>query len=156
MKLYGTTGVLEVISEAIKLKPPVLVYPVNDLDQELPIGWTANMTNEILSKNSQQLLPKLRDCIQMKQGSTVDDLYHALKHGTLNHVILQGEFVRSEGKPIRKPSLLNKVISNNELRKHQLKRETIFDEFNSIVRIQTNKKSVWQQTSHSQQPPPSI
>eukprot|EP01034_Spumella_vulgaris_P031881 gene31881-39384_t len=37
---YGTTGVLEAISEAVKLRPPVLCYPVCDLETECPFGWT--------------------------------------------------------------------------------------------------------------------
>jgi ribosome-binding ATPase len=140
---WGSTGVLEAISEAIKLKPPVLVYPVSDLDSELPIGWTASMTNEISSSNGK--LPILRDCLQFKQGSTVDDVFESLKHGALSHASIQGDFIRAEGKPIRKVVPLSSLVhTSKESRKHQLKRETVVDETNAILRIQTNKKSVWQ------------
>lgn len=140
---WGSTGVLEAISEAVKLKPPVLVYPVSDLDSDLPIGWTASMTNEVIASNGN--LPILRDCLQFKQGSTVDDVFEALKHGALAHASIQGDFVRAEGKPIPKVTSILTDLSHKELRKHQLKRDTIIDETNAILRIQTNKKSVWQQ-----------
>lgn len=143
LTLWGSTGVLEAISEAIRLKPPILVYPVSDLDSELPIGWTASMTNEVLANNGK--LPVLRDCLQFKQGSTVDDVFEALKHGALSHASIQGDFIRAEGKPIPKITSIIADVSNKELRKHQLKRETVIDETNSILRLQTNKKSVWQQ-----------
>jgi ribosome-binding ATPase len=138
---WGSTGVLEAISEAIKLKPPVLVYPVNDLDSEMPIGWTASMTNELSSSGAHP--PILRDCLQLKQGSTVDDVFEALKHGALPHASIQGDFIRAEGKTIVKGPLSG---TNKEPRKHQLKRETVVDESNAVIRIQTNKKSVWQQS----------
>lgn len=145
LSFWGSTGVLEAISEAIKLKPPVLVYPVNDLDSELPIGWSASMTNEITSSNGK--LPILRDCLQFKQGSTVDDVFESLKHGALSHASIQGDFIRAEGKPIRKvPPSSSLAHAGKESRKHQLKRETVIDETNAILRIQTNKKSVWQQS----------
>jgi ribosome-binding ATPase YchF (GTP1/OBG family) len=147
---WGGTGVLEAISEAVKLKQPVLVYPVCDLDLELPVGWTASMTNDLLasaSSNPTLKLPKLRDCLQFKQGSTVDDVFESLKHGALSHATIQGDFIRAEGKPNRK--LIVTDIPNRELRKHQLKRETILDDTNAIIRVQTNKKSVWQHSSHS-------
>jgi ribosome-binding ATPase len=144
LSCWGSTGVLEAISEAVKLKPPVLVYPVLDLDSELPIGWTASMTNEIVASNGR--MPILRDCLQFKQGSTVDDVFEALKHGALSHASIQGDFIRAEGKPIRKVPLSSLAHTGKESRKHQLKRESVVDETNAILRIQTNKKSVWQQS----------
>jgi ribosome-binding ATPase len=142
LSCWGSTGVLEAISEAIKLKPPVLVYPVNDLDSELPIGWTASMTNELSSSGGPP--PILRDCLQFKKGSTVDDVFEALKHGALSHASIQGDFIRAEGKAVSK--VASSGATNKEPRKHQLKRETVVDETNAIMRIQTNKKSVWQQS----------
>ena len=40
---YGGTGVLDAISAAVSLRPPVRVYPVSDLDSEAPVAWTSSM-----------------------------------------------------------------------------------------------------------------
>ena len=91
-------------------------------------------------------VPKLRDCILLKPGSTVSDVYDALKRGALPHVIVHGDFVRAEGKGL--DPLLHK--------KRQLGRDTVIDDSCSILRIQTNRKAVWQQNLHHQTAVPGV
>ena len=91
-------------------------------------------------------IPKLRDCIMLKPGSTVSDVYDALKRGALPHVIVHGDFVRAEGKGL--DSTLHK--------KRQLGRDTAIDESCVILRIQTNRKAVWQQHVHHQNVAPGV
>lgn len=146
------THIRQAISEAVKLRPPVLCYPVCDLDTECPIGWTPGKTSAsgggggdisqaaATSTNLQATggpsvaaLPRLQDCLQLKPGSTVGDVYDALKRGALSHsAVMQGEFVRADGRGIA----LTRVV--------QLRKDSVVDNTNCILRIQTNRKSVWQ------------
>jgi hypothetical protein len=161
---WGGTGVLEAVSAAVRLRPPVYCYPVSDLDSEAPVGWTAgkgigtginpgmgsgwtpssaSTTNSASSStsgavdsssSSSSQCPRLRDCILLKPGSTVGDVFDALKRGALAHVLLQGDFVRAEGRGLDPAS-----------RKRQLGREAVVGEACCVLRIQTNRKALWQQ-----------
>lgn len=129
---FGSTGVLEAISEAVKLKPPVLCYPVGDLDAETPVAWTASL----IAGNEPQLAsaPILRDCLQLKPGSTVEDLFEALKRGALRNATMHGDFVRAEGRGLERDAS----------KKVQLRRDSVLTESNCVVRLMANRKSVWQ------------
>lgn len=116
---------LQVISAAVSLNPPVLCFPVSDLDSEFPVGCS--------SSNSTEETPRLRDCVQLKPGSTVYDIYEALKKGTLGHVRVLGDFVRAEG------------TSLTCAKSFQLGRDVIIGPNNCVIKVQTNRKSVWQQ-----------
>ena len=81
------------------LKAPVLCYPVSDLETLAPVGscssnvpssssfTTASVGDGSIIKldklecayNSKDA--KLRDCLQLRPGSTVGDVYSALKRG---------------------------------------------------------------------------
>jgi hypothetical protein len=74
-------------------------------------------------------------------GSTVGDVYNALKRGALPHVIVHGDFVRAEAKGLD----LNTVS-----KKRQIGRDVIIDDTCCVIRIQTNRKSIWQQHQHHQ------
>jgi hypothetical protein len=103
----------------------MLCFPVSDLDSEFPVGFSSsNLTEET---------PRLRDCVQLKPGSTVHDMYEALKKGALSHVRVLGDFVRAEG------------TSLTCVKKNQLGRDVIIAPSNCVIKIQTNRKSVWQQ-----------
>jgi ribosome-binding ATPase YchF (GTP1/OBG family) len=103
----GSTNqpICQAISAAVRLRPPVLCYPVHDLDSEYPVGYstgktisnTIHPTNPSSSSSSSLSsstcpIPRLLDCIQFKPGSTVGDVYEALKRpGVLSHTVLSGE-----------------------------------------------------------------
>jgi hypothetical protein len=79
----------------------------------------------------------------MKPGSTVGDAFEALKRGVLSSsaAIVHGEFVRAEGRALG-------VASEKSVPKiAQLKKDSLLDATNSILRIQTNRKSIWQGAS---------
>lgn len=136
---------LQAISAAVALKPPTLCYPVSDLASECPVGWTASMGTP----------PRLQDCLQMKPGSTVGDVFEALKRGVISSsaAVVHGEFVRAEGRGL----LHNSAVVNATTsppphtlgwKVTQLRRDSVIDSSNCVLRIQTNRKSVWQaQTS---------
>jgi len=78
--------------------------------------------------------PRLRDCLALKPGSRVEDVYDALKRGALPHVVVQGDFVRAEGRGLDAATH----------KKKQIGREATIDATCAVLRIQTNRKSVWQ------------
>ena len=128
---WGSTGVLDALSEAVKLNPPVLCYPVSDLDSEMPI-WHSGNPNQ--SPNPQSSLSlRLHDCLQLKPQTTVHEVFEALKRNAIPQVTLHGDFVRAEGKPI-----------DPSAKRRQLRRDQIIDETNCVLRIYSNKKHTWQ------------
>ena len=141
---WGTTGVLEALSAAVALRQPVYVYPVADLDTEAPVGWTSSMGvggggsgsagAGMGGADGTSHVPRLRDCIPLKPGSRVEDVYDALKRGALPHVTVQGDFVRAEGRG----------LDTAAHKKKQIGREAVIDDTCAVLRIQTNRKSVWQ------------
>jgi hypothetical protein len=133
---FGSTGVLEAISEAVRLKPPVLCYPVGDIDTETPVAWSASLiAGNVTSSTDPNVIgaPILRDCLQLKPGSTVEDLFDALKRGVLRNATMHGDFVRAEGRGLDKKSA-----------KKQLRRDSVLAESNCVIRLMANRKSVWQ------------
>lgn len=118
----------------MSIKPPVYCYPVGDLESEAPMGWVHGMQVEV---------PRLRDCILLHPGSTVGDVYDALKKGALPHITVHGDFVRAEGKSLE-------LLGDGEkksFRKRQLGRDVVIDATCCVVRIQTNRKTIWQDSS---------
>lgn len=82
-------------------------------------------------------MPRLQDCLQMKPGSTVGDVFEALKRGVLGSgaAVVQGEFVRADGRGLGSGG---GVV--------QLRKDSLLEASNCVLRIQTNRKAVWQQT----------
>jgi hypothetical protein len=143
----GVSGVLRAISAAVQLRPPVLCYPVSDLGTELPIGITTAAgsvgldSGEVESgteitnakKDSKSASARLLDCLQFKPGSTIEDVFEALKRGEVPRARLTGEFVRAEGRSLDETS-----------RRLQLGRGTLLDDTNCVLKVQTNRKVAWQ------------
>ena len=115
-------GVMESVSAAVYLKSPVLVYPVQDLGTEAPVGWGDAQHGDV---------PALRDCLLMRPGSSVYELYEALKRGALDGVRLQGDFVRAEGRGLAAGG-----------KRTQLSKDSVVDHSNCVIRIYTNRKAV--------------
>lgn len=156
-------GVWQCLASAVKLREPVLVFPVSDMKTYAPLhslkdravghpslpsdgmircitgsgGVSPSCWNEAQqlyvppnNKHSDNKgeVQQLRDVIPMKQGSTVADVYMALK----NAGAVSGEFVRAEAagtigenpKPVPKNAMLGK--------------------HNRILKIMTNKRTTWQ------------
>lgn len=165
-------GVLDAVSAAVSIKPPIYCYPVADLALESPVGWThivagsdvsthahshdkGNPSIASSSSSSSSSVPRLRDCILMYPGSTVGDLYDALKRGALPHVTVHGDFVRAEGKSLDSYQYDDVIALNGStphpskagtFKKRQLGKDAIIDDTCCVIRIQTNRKAVWQQT----------
>lgn len=88
---------------------------------------------------SERLVCPLRDCLLFKPGSCVEDVFDALKHGGISDINLCGDFVRAEGRSLDPMG-----------RKRQLGRDVVISEGCCVLRIQTNRKSMWQHSFHQQ------
>lgn len=93
--------------------------------------------------------PRLRDCILLQPGSTVGDVYDALKRGAIPHVTVHGDFVRAEAKGLDIGADTTGIGggSKKTFKKRQIGRDVEIDETCCVIRIQTNRKALWQQSS---------
>lgn len=150
-------GVWSCLSSAVSLHKPILVFPVTNFNNYTPLpGMTKYATGDpslpssgmvaclrsaggtapslwedetrqyVLNKENQ--ISPLRDVLAMKPGSTVDDVFIALK----NRRVLDGEFVRAEA--------AGKLgVPSRPVPKYQP-----LDASNRILKIMTTKKTAWQ------------
>ena len=133
-------------------------YPIRSEGEE-NTKQHSNISIGIGSDNNTQDPPRLRDCILLQPGSTVGDVYEALKRGAIPHVTVHGDFVRAEAKGLNlgfderiksSQSTASASCENGSkktVKKKQLGRDVVIDETCCIIRIQTNRKSIWQQSS---------
>jgi ribosome-binding ATPase len=77
MDSFGSTGVIDCLSEAVALLRPVVVYPVENLETD---------AEEAIH------------CVYVKPYTSVFNLYESLKRGDLKGYRLAGDFVRAEGR----------------------------------------------------------
>jgi len=112
MDIFGSTGVVDCISSAVALREPTLVYPSTDL------------------KSAQR-----KECLQALPGSTVEDIFSALKHNVIEAYRLEGDFIRAEG-TTRTPGGQVRLVG----------KDTVVDSSLQVLRILTNRKVAWQHT----------
>jgi ribosome-binding ATPase YchF (GTP1/OBG family) len=108
-------GVIEVLSEAIRLKNPLFVYPVNDVETEQPLDLSAN---------------PMKHCLLFKSNSTVGSVYDALKHRVITNIQVNGDFVKAEGRGL-----------NGDSKRRLMGKETPIDDTNNVLKIYTNRKT---------------
>ncbi|KAJ3166161.1 hypothetical protein HK101_012002 [Irineochytrium annulatum] len=111
---YGGTGVLEALTAAVMLRAPVLAYPVEDLGTLRPAG--------------------AEECVSLKLGTTVADLFEVLSHG--DGASVAGQFVRCEG------------MALDGGQRRPLKKEAEIDGSCAVVKLMSNRKSRWQHGLH--------
>ena len=96
-------------------------------------------------------VPRLRDCLLLQPGSTVGDVYDALKKGAIPHIIVHGDFVRAEGKGLDlgydEVGGMSGGGNKKVYKKRQLGRDVVIDDTCCVIRIQTNRKAMWQSSS---------
>ena len=80
------------------------------------------------------------DCLQCLPGSTVDDVFEALKSGEIQSFRLAGDFVRAEAMS----------LSSGDVMK-QVGRDTPITSATCCLRILTNKKIAWQKDKDKKQ-----
>lgn len=160
-RAVAPAGVWDCLQSAMRLREPVLVFPVSDMTTYEPISsmndyasghaslpnvgmiscllsaggqapslWNSERQQYIALEQSKQKCA-LRDVLVMKPGSTVEDAFLALK----SMGAVGGEFVRAEGagRIGEKPKLI--------------KKDDVLKKSNRILRIMTNKRTKWQNSS---------
>ena len=115
LQVFGDTGVLRALSQAVNLRSPTFAFPVNCLDTYQSISVKTNEKPQIL-----------RDCIVLKPGTTVGKLFNVMLYPPVS--LLAGEYVRAEGVD---SSGAKKVLHKNDL----------VNESNQIVKIMSTKKA---------------
>lgn len=115
LNVFGDTGVLQALSQAVSLRSPVYAFPVNCLDTCQSIS--------VITKEKPQIL---RDCIVLKPGTTVEKLFNILLYPPVS--LLAGEYVRAEG-------VSSKGVKS-VLHKHDIVNET-----NQILKIMSTRKA---------------
>ncbi len=108
-------GVIEVLSEAIRLKDPLFVYPINDIETEQPLDLSAK---------------SMKNCILFKCNSTIGNVYDALKHRIIANVQINGDFVKAEGRGLAGDS-----------KRRLMGKDTPIDNSNNVIKIFTNRKT---------------
>jgi hypothetical protein len=154
------SGVWQCLTSAVKLREPVLVFPVSDMNTYAPLQglneravghpslpsvgmircingsggipptcWNDTQQSYLLQSSKERTAKiQLRDVIPMKPGSTVADVFLALK----NVGALGGEFVRAE------------AAGNIGEKSKPIPKITILGKHNRILKIMTNKRTMWQ------------
>ena len=105
----GGTGALLALTTAMALKPPRWVYPIGDKQTcaALPArsahsGSAGGLGGGVDAKARAAegaLAGVLRDCVLLKPGSTVEDVFAVLKWPP--YLLLEGEFVRAEARVLK-------------------------------------------------------
>mmetsp|Transcript_10517 Transcript_10517/g.19682 ORF Transcript_10517/g.19682 Transcript_10517/m.19682 type:complete len:867 (-) Transcript_10517:1093-3693(-) len=123
---FGTTGVTDCISTAIHMRHPILVYPVSNLKTGSPV--------EVGASKAEEASLKFRDCLQALPGSTVEDVFAALKRGVNETYRIDGDFIRAE---------TTSLVPNSPIK--QCGKESQLDKSMCVIKLLTNRKVVWQQ-----------
>lgn len=80
---FGSTNVHAALCKAVKLREPTYAFPVSCLETLRSTRTSTGVKDSVL-----------RDCISLKPGSTVNDLYSVMCHYPVS--LLTGDFVRAE------------------------------------------------------------
>ena len=151
-------GVWDTLQSAMRLREPILVFPVADMSSYEPISGMneyaschASLPNsgmisclssaggkgpslwnserhQYIASDQGKNNDALRDVLVMKNGSTVEDVFLVLK----SMGALGGEFVRAEG--------AGRIGEQSKL----VKKDDSLGKNNRILKIMTNKRTKWQ------------
>ncbi|KAJ3096609.1 hypothetical protein HDU97_005733 [Phlyctochytrium planicorne] len=118
------TGILQALTAAIMLRPPVVASPVSDLDGMTPLPLPTSSSHLCVSFGPGG------SYIALKPGTTISDLFSTLSHGI--DAPLAGQYVRAEG------------MARDKSGRKMLKKETEVDASCAVVKLMSNRKSRWQ------------
>ena len=149
LEAWGSSGVLEVISQCVALRPPALCFPVASLTTLAPLGMGAAVAAEPgVTAAARDKGPSggvgapLRDCLPLRPLSTVGDAFLACKRAQLT----SGDFVRAEGRPVH---LEAAAAAAGPAAVRTMRKEEVLGASCAILRLQSTRKSHWQQGASS-------
>lgn len=150
--VYGGTGVLAALTCAVALKPPRWVFPIADREKCTALAAAPNRAGG--SSGSRQggsaaasslgwgmdakaraaqgaETGVLRDCVLVKPGSKVEDVFWVLKRPP--YALLEGDFVRAEARVLSADGKMRVVRKDEPV-----------GPANCVLLLQTNRKVSWQ------------
>jgi hypothetical protein len=167
--VYGGTGVLAALTCAVALKPPRWVFPIGDRERCTALaaaptraGGSSSGSSGNSSRSSRQggsaaasslgwgvdakaraaqgaEAGVLRDCVLVKPGSKVEDVFWVLKRPP--YALLEGDFVRAEAR------VLSSTEGSSKMR--VVRKDEAVGPSNCVLLLQTNRKVSWQHNKHA-------
>jgi len=162
LDVYGTTGCLAALTCAVALKPPRWVLPVADRDRCVALAAAPSRAAGASSSSSRSRhggsgasslgwgmdakaraaqgaeAGVLRDCVLMKPGSRVEDVFWVLKRPPYG--LLEGDFVRAECR------VLQAAATGAGQKMRVVRKDELVGPSNAVLLLQTNRKVSWQHT----------
>lgn len=181
LRVYGGTGVLAALTCAVALKPPRWVFPIADRDRCTALaaapsraGGSAGSSGSGSSRSKHggsgasslgwgmdakaraaqgAEAGVLRDCVLMKPGSRVEDVFWCLKRPP--YALLEGEYVRAECRVLQSqhPSATASAAAvadsgqqqgSQQAKMRVVRKDELVGPSNCVLLLQTNRKVSWQ------------
>lgn len=144
LRTFGSTGCLEVISTAVLQRAPTIIFPVANTNTLAPLAAAP------AHASSSAVRIQLRDALLLKPLSTVGDVFEACKR--LSPPLVAGDFVRAEARPaaawtrsLVEDSATAAIAVGAASRPLPIRKDDVVSSACAILRIQSNRKSHWQQ-----------
>ncbi|KAK3271857.1 hypothetical protein CYMTET_19816, partial [Cymbomonas tetramitiformis] len=137
LDIYGSTGVLRALSEACRMRRSIFCFPVGNLETLVGLESCSKGSTGVDSLLDLAALrgSALPDCIMLKRGASVEDLYNVLRHQPYR--MLAGDYIRAEGRGADgSPTRV-------------LKKDELITPACCIIKLMTNKKVNWQSAKNS-------
>jgi hypothetical protein len=86
----------------------------------------------------------LRDCVLLKPGSRVEDVFWVLKRPP--YALLEGDFVRAECRVLLQPQQAQQPgeAGHQQAKTRVVRKDEVVGPANSVLLLQTNRKVSWQ------------
>ena len=115
-------------AESASLPSAGMIRCIQAAEGSIPTCWNTSQNTYVVPTKDQAIKQKLRDVLVMKPGSTVEDVFFALKKlGGLS-----GEFVRAE------------AVSEIGDKPKPIPKLEVMGKRNRIIRVMSNKRTAWQ------------
>jgi hypothetical protein len=183
LETYRTTGALAALTCAVALKPPRWVFPIADRERCVALAAAPNRAGAGGSSGSSGSSRNkhggagasslgwgvdakaraaqgaeagvLRDCVMLKPGSRVEDVFWVLKRQP--YALLEGDFVRAECRVLQPQALQLADASaastagaqqqGPQSKMRVVRKDELVGPANSVLLLQTNRKVSWQHGS---------
>ena len=117
----------------------MLVFPVDDLDSCVSAGRVAQQLDQVVSGLVGSTLAPFRDCILVRPGSTLIDIYQVLQHS--GFIGQDRDLVRAE-RLLLSDCCVGQCVMTNKARS-PMKRGDILSG-SVVVKVFTNARKEWQ------------
>jgi hypothetical protein len=127
------------VPQAVSLRCPVLVFPVDDLDSCVSAGRVAQQLDHAVPGLVGATSAPFRDCILVRPGSTLSDIYQVLQHS--GFIGQDRDLVRAERLMLSDCFEGQSVMTNKA--RSPVKRGDILSD-SVVLKVFTNARKEWQ------------